>query len=206
MRARFDDGDRVFETPGEALFNMGLLDGFAGGAYSCARCHTAGWSYAEVEVTTDDNGTADDTTDDFMVVDRESFEAATANSGCGGSLGFNLCDGDTERQFPTQVLEPQQPDETDEEFEERSETFHEFQDMIDFITTGSEDGILYGRRGQGSGKMPGFGERPAEDALYWLNDGRERDVSGGMLTADMIEAIVEYERGLTSDDAAAEEG
>ncbi len=29
---------------GEALFNLGQESGFAGGAYSCGRCHTRGWS------------------------------------------------------------------------------------------------------------------------------------------------------------------
>ena len=40
-RARIDYTDLA---KGEALFNLGLADGFAGGAYSCARCHTRGWS------------------------------------------------------------------------------------------------------------------------------------------------------------------
>ena len=39
----------LYETEGEALFNMGYDDGFAGGAYSCGRCHTKGWSYGEKE-------------------------------------------------------------------------------------------------------------------------------------------------------------
>jgi mono/diheme cytochrome c family protein len=43
-----------FESEGEALFNLGLYDGFAGGAYSCGRCHTQGWSYGEPEA--DGNG------------------------------------------------------------------------------------------------------------------------------------------------------
>ncbi len=38
-----------WESEGEALFNMGYDDGFAGGAYSCGRCHTQGWSYGEKE-------------------------------------------------------------------------------------------------------------------------------------------------------------
>ncbi len=38
-----------WKSEGEALFNMGYDDGFAGGAYSCGRCHTAGWSYGEKE-------------------------------------------------------------------------------------------------------------------------------------------------------------
>jgi mono/diheme cytochrome c family protein len=39
-----------WKTLGEALFNMGQYDGFAAGAYSCARCHTKGWSYGMPEV------------------------------------------------------------------------------------------------------------------------------------------------------------
>lgn len=39
----------MYENEGEALFNMGYDDGFAGGAYSCGRCHTKGWSYGEKE-------------------------------------------------------------------------------------------------------------------------------------------------------------
>jgi mono/diheme cytochrome c family protein len=39
------DGDA--ETLGEALFNLDL----ASGAYSCARCHTLGWSYGQPGVS-----------------------------------------------------------------------------------------------------------------------------------------------------------
>lgn len=39
----------MYASEGEALFNMGYDDGFAGGAYSCGRCHTQGWSYGEKE-------------------------------------------------------------------------------------------------------------------------------------------------------------
>jgi mono/diheme cytochrome c family protein len=186
MNATFDDGDPVFESEGQALFNMGLLDDFAGGAYACARCHTAGWSYANVDVTTSD--------DQQLVVDRASFEAATANSGCGGALGPNLCDGDTERQFPEATL-------ADDATDEEAADFNPLQAMIDFVSNGSEDGIGYGTRGQGSGKMPGFAQRPAEDALFWLNHGDEREPSGGMLTPEMVESIVNYERQLESSDA-----
>lgn len=38
-----------WQSEGDALFNMGYDDGFAGGAYSCGRCHTQGWSYGEKE-------------------------------------------------------------------------------------------------------------------------------------------------------------
>jgi mono/diheme cytochrome c family protein len=41
----------MYRSEGEALFNMGYDDGFAGGAYSCGRCHTQGWSYGEPEAS-----------------------------------------------------------------------------------------------------------------------------------------------------------
>jgi mono/diheme cytochrome c family protein len=44
-----DDCPPMYQSEGEALFNMGYDDGFAGGAYSCGRCHTKGWSYGEKE-------------------------------------------------------------------------------------------------------------------------------------------------------------
>jgi mono/diheme cytochrome c family protein len=50
-----DSCSPMYESEGEALFNMGYDDGFAGGAYSCGRCHTKGWSYGEKE---DDGGGA----------------------------------------------------------------------------------------------------------------------------------------------------
>ena len=40
-RQAVEDGDAA--TYGEALFNLDL----ASGAYSCARCHTPGWSYGD---------------------------------------------------------------------------------------------------------------------------------------------------------------
>jgi mono/diheme cytochrome c family protein len=64
-------GTRIYESLGEAIFNLGLYDGFAGGSYSCGRCHTKGWSFGEPEV-----------------------------SG-GGAMGPSLRDGATLRQFPT---------------------------------------------------------------------------------------------------------
>jgi len=67
-----DDPKGHWKTLGEALFNMGEFDGFAGGAYSCARCHTAGWSYGFPQV-----------------------------AGGGGALGFNLTNGSERRQFET---------------------------------------------------------------------------------------------------------
>lgn len=190
LQAEFEDGERVFTGPnaeGEALFNMGLLREFQGGAFSCARCHTLGWSYADSPVARVEDG--------VMIVDREAYEAITANSGCGGGFAFNLCDGATERQFPDD------PDAAADELP--------YHDMVDFVSNGSEQGRAYGVQGQGSGKMPGFGIRPAEPGVYWLNGGQPRpsstdpEVLTGMLTQDQIAAIVAYERTLISADARA---
>jgi mono/diheme cytochrome c family protein len=110
-------GNGTYSSLGEALFNLDL----GAGAYSCARCHTKGWSYGEPQITG------------------------------GGAFGPSLTGGSTIRQFPNQ------------------------EDMIAFITAGSEYGKRYGEQGQGGGRMPGF---------------------GAMLTQDQITAIVEYVRGL----------
>jgi mono/diheme cytochrome c family protein len=58
----------VDDAMGEALFNLDI----AGGAYSCARCHTKGWSYGDPQVTG------------------------------GGAFGWNLTGGSPARQFPDQ--------------------------------------------------------------------------------------------------------
>jgi mono/diheme cytochrome c family protein len=58
----------VDDAMGEALFNLD----FAAGAYSCARCHTKGWSYGDPQVTG------------------------------GGAFGWNLTGGSPARQFPDQ--------------------------------------------------------------------------------------------------------
>lgn len=100
---------------GEALFSSDL----SSGAYSCARCHTKGWSYGDPQVTG------------------------------GGALGPNLTGGSPIRQFPNET------------------------DLIDFLKNGSELGKRYGQQGQGSGKMPAF---------------------GNMLTDEQIEAIADYIR------------
>lgn len=69
----------------------------------------------------------------------------------GGALGPNLTGGSAVRQFPNQS------------------------EMIAFIKSGSELGKRYGEQGQGSGRMPAFGQ------LY---------------TEDQIKLIVEYVRSL----------
>ena len=104
-------------------------------------------------------------------------------------MGPSLCGDSVEEQFP--------------ENEDPEEGLSVFQEQIDFITLGSENGKRYGAHGQGSGRMPGFGTRPAEKGLFWIKGGDsgeelggDRPATGGMLTPEMIEAIVLYERSL----------
>lgn len=114
-RRMLDDGEAA--SYGEALFNLPL----ASGAYSCARCHTVGWSYDNPGVTGQ------------------------------GAYGWNLTGGATDAHFPN----------TD--------------DQITFIDEGSVNGRRYGRQGQGSGRMPAF---------------------GNMLTDEQLAAITEFVRSL----------
>ena len=97
----------TYGSLGEALFNLDLNSG----AYSCARCHTKGWSYGDPQTTG------------------------------GGALGPNLTGGSTIRQFPNQT------------------------DMIEFLKVGSELGKRYGEQGQGSGRMPAFGQTYTDEQL-----------------------------------------
>lgn len=62
-----------YKSDGEALFNLGYYADVAGGAYSCGRCHTQGWTIGEKG----DDG--------------------------GGALGPNLTGGATRAQFPGAV-------------------------------------------------------------------------------------------------------
>jgi mono/diheme cytochrome c family protein len=102
---------------GEALYNLDLNSG----AYSCARCHTTGWSWGDPGVTGQ------------------------------GAFGWNLTGGSTVAHFPNE------------------------KDQIDFVKAGSIYGKKYGLQGQGSGRMPGF---------------------GNLLTDEQIKAIVEFTRSL----------
>jgi len=154
-----EKADGTLEYPasvsdGELLFNLGYDDGFAGGAYACARCHTTGWSYGD--------------------------KGADGN----GAFGPALSNGATLQRFPGAVGGREQ--------------------QTDFVCNGSEVGQVYGRNGQGTGRMPGFCVTPAEknDPLATGEVGVEdKDTSdpakvGGMLTQAQVAAIVEYERGL----------
>jgi cytochrome c553 len=201
MAEKNADGTPKYASEGEALFNMGIdSDNFAGGAYACARCHTQGWSYAT------------------------SFDEVKAVSGC-GALGPSLCGGSAERQFPAKPSPAgcTPPDSSSSGSSSSSSSSSDstssgptttappacvnpFQDQIDFVGNGSEDGKRYGLHGQGTGRMPGFGQRPAEPAvetfpgspglLFWINGGKDRPAGAGMLPTDLIEQIVVYERSL----------
>jgi mono/diheme cytochrome c family protein len=146
---------------GKALFNLGMESGFAGGAYSCARCHTKGASYRYGER---EPANAD-------------LSAYTGFPDGSGAFGFALTSGVIPRQFLT------------------------IEDLIDFINEGSEFGMLYGQRGQGSGRMPGFGDDPDDDG-----DESDDDIGDGMFTMDMICAVAKYEASLGEGDAAVTKG
>ncbi len=76
-----------FETIGEAVFNMGLYSGYSAGSYSCARCHTAGWSLGA----------------DVMAqvgVDLLDPEFAGCAGGNPSGIGFSICDGAVFNHFP----------------------------------------------------------------------------------------------------------
>lgn len=46
-KAAAEAAGQPYASDGAALFNLGYYSGTAGGAYSCGRCHTQGWSYGE---------------------------------------------------------------------------------------------------------------------------------------------------------------
>ena len=139
---------------GRALFNLGLENGFAGGAYSCGRCHTKGASfqYGPIEPENAD------------MTDYMGFPDGS------GAFGFALTSGVIPRQFLS------------------------IQDLLDFIAEGTREGLLYGQRGQGTGRMPGFGDNPDDP------DDLDDDVPGdGMFTDEMICAVAKYEASLGPD-------
>jgi cytochrome c553 len=134
---------------GRILFNLGEEGNFAGGAYSCARCHTRGWSI--ISEPADQVSPPDADLSDYVGFPDGS-----------GALGPNLTGGLVPRQFATA------------------------EEMVEFVSVGSADGEPYGQNGIGSGRMPGLGDNPNTEEV-------EGD---GMLTQEMIEAIVAYERSL----------
>jgi cytochrome c553 len=201
------DGTPKWKSEGEALFNLGFDDGFAGGAYACARCHTQQWSY----------------TYDYSQV--RSF------SGC-GAFGPSFCQGSVDRQFPPNTSAPACPGTEPDASAPASSSpppstsspptsssssssssssgpacINPLQDQIDFVSNGSEQGKKYGVHGQGTGRMPGFAVSPQEPTTYTAPDGdtvnvfyennnKPTDPGPGMLPADLIAPIVDYERSL----------
>jgi len=155
LRADLDLGEDAeidYDDPevGQALFNLGMESGTAGGAYSCARCHTKGESFAYGPVEPEGKDLSDYT----------GFPDGS------GAFGFNLTGGVIPRQFLT------------------------IADLIDFLHEGSEYSVLYGERGQGSGRMPGFGDNPNTEEI----DG------DGMFSSEMVCAVAKYEASLEGED------
>jgi mono/diheme cytochrome c family protein len=70
--------------------------------------------------------------------------------------------------------------------------FLKLSDLVDFIRKGSVANLLYGQRGQGSGRMPGFGDNPNT-----LDDQVD-----GMYSEDMLDAVAVYESNLHNDGQA----
>ena len=62
-------------------------------------------------------------------------------------------------------------------------------DLVEFLRKGTVAHLLYGQRGQGSGRMPGFGDNP--NTLLEQTD--------GMFTEKMLQAIAIYEANLHLD-------
>jgi mono/diheme cytochrome c family protein len=140
---------------GKAIFNLGLDDGFAGGSYSCARCHTKGASIVPGS----------------QLPANADLSAHSGFPDGSGAFGFSLRYPVVPRQFLT------------------------MEDLIDFVNVGSVENLLYGQRGQGSGRMPGFGDNPNTPEV-------EAD---GMYPPEMVKAVAEYEANLHLDDAAGGE-
>lgn len=65
--------------------------------------------------------------------------------------------------------------------------------LAEFIDSGSTNGEGYGRRGMGSGRMPGFGSDPNTEVDH-----------DGMFTQDMVCSVALYVAGLSEDEAGEE--
>src|SRR3546814_16643817 len=87
---------------------------------------------------------------------------------CSSDLGYSL----TEAIIPRQFLS--------------------LEDLVEFVSKGSEDGMLYGQRGQGSGRMPGYGDNPNTE-----------DEEDGMFTQDMVTAVRSDERSAEKESGGA---
>lgn len=142
---------------GEALFQLGKDPAFAGGAYACARCHTAGWS-----------------------IITEGEDAIQGNTLGGIAAYVDYDPGTGSFAPPLNELVPRQ--------------FASVDELAEFVSLGNEEGIGYGRTGQGDGLMPGFGDNP----------NTENVADDGMLTREMICAIARYESTLHAGESTGE--
>ncbi len=101
-----------------------------------------------------------------------------------GGLGPSLRDGVSTTRFPGSVAG--------------------FTQQVDFVCAGSERGVNYGRNSQGTGRMPGFCQVPAEeqssvetgDVGFEATEASDPDTVGGMYSKEDVEKIVRYVRGL----------
>jgi hypothetical protein len=79
-----------------------------------------------------------------------------------------------------------------------------FEQQVNFICAGSERGVNYGQNSQGTGRMPGFCQVPAEPASspetgevgVEAHEASDPATEGGMYTLEQVEQIVRYVRGL----------
>jgi len=101
-----------------------------------------------------------------------------------GALGPSLRDGVSTTRFPGSVAG--------------------FAQQVDFICAGTERGVNYGRNSQGTGRMPGFCQVPAEpqsspetgEVGVEAKEPTDPDAVGGMYSKEDVEKIVRYVRGL----------
>ena len=63
--------------------------------------------------------------------------------------------------------------------------FLSIDDLIEFLGQGTKFGMLYGQRGQGSGRMPGYGDNP-----------NTPEMGDGMFSDGMLRAVALYEASL----------
>lgn len=140
---------------GELLFNNPA----GSGAYSCARCHSGGFSYG-----------------------ADGYASLPAVIDGNGAFAPSLIGV--------------------------SDQFETFEEQVNFVVTGTKNGVSYGKFGQGDGggQMPGFGACWAEDDAGGVLPriqatriaGHCADRTGGLLSDAQIRAIVAYERSLES--------
>jgi mono/diheme cytochrome c family protein len=137
---------------------------------------------------------------------RELFNLGEAPAFAGGAYACARCHTDG-WSLDTEGMEPPDADiEPFTDFEDGSgvfgpplsdlipRQFANVDELAQFIGQGTEAGQGYGRQGQGSGRMPGFGDNPNTDAP-----------ADGMMTNEMLCAVALYASTLTGGDTPNEE-